>query len=120
MAGSEQVRLAHEFADDMTGYGPLQTLLIDDSVSDIMVNAPNKVYVERHGKIERVAIRFRDADHIAMVGQKIAARVGRRHRRIKPHGRCTRTRRQSREYRVSAAGDRQSLHLDPSVSFASL
>ena len=78
MSGSEQARLAKELADDMTGYGPLQSLLLDESVSDIMVNAPNKVYIERRGKIERVAIRFRDADHIAMVGQKIASRVGRR------------------------------------------
>jgi pilus assembly protein CpaF len=62
----------------MTGLGPLSPLLFDDSISDIMVNGPSNVYVERKGKLERVAIRFRDNEHIASVGQKIAARVGRR------------------------------------------
>lgn len=77
-SGSEQMELAQELANDMTGYGPLQSLLSDDTVSDIMVNGPNKVYVERKGKVERVAVRFRDSDHIASIAQKIAARVGRR------------------------------------------
>jgi pilus assembly protein CpaF len=78
LSGGEQARLAKELANDMTGYGPLQALLLDDTVNDIMVNGPNKVYVERRGKLERVAIRFRDNAHIAAVGQKIAARIGRR------------------------------------------
>lgn len=78
LSGHEQVRLANEYANDMTGYGPLQGLLRDESVSDIMVNGPSNVYVERKGKLERIAVRFRDADHIATVAQKIAARVGRR------------------------------------------
>jgi pilus assembly protein CpaF len=78
LSGREQFQLADEIADDMTGYGPLRPLLMDESISDIMVNAPNNVYVERRGKLERVAVRFRDAEHIASVGQKIASRVGRR------------------------------------------
>jgi pilus assembly protein CpaF len=78
MSGREQTRLADEIANDMIGYGPLQSLLMDDSISDIMVNGPSNVYVERNGKLERVAVRFRDGAHIAAVGQKIAARVGRR------------------------------------------
>ena len=78
LSGREQAQLADIIADDMTGYGPLQPLLMDQSISDIMVNAPNNVYVERKGKLERVAVRFRDADHIATVAQKIASRVGRR------------------------------------------
>src|SRR6516164_4760960 len=78
LSGREQLQLADEIADDMTGYGPLRPLLLDESVDDIMVNGPSNVYVERSGKLERVAIRFRDNDHIASVAQKIAARVGRR------------------------------------------
>ncbi len=58
LSGREQYQLADEIADDMTGYGPLRPLLLDDSISDIMVNAPSNVYVERKGKLERVAIRF--------------------------------------------------------------
>ncbi|HUB14593.1 MAG TPA: CpaF family protein [Acetobacteraceae bacterium] len=78
LSGAEQARLARDLANDMTGLGPLQSLLLDETVNDIMVNAPNKVYVERSGRLERVAVRFRDNSHIASVGQKIASRVGRR------------------------------------------
>ncbi|MGH6707933.1 MAG: CpaF family protein [Bradyrhizobium sp.] len=78
LSGREQFQLADEIADDMTGYGPLRPLLMDESINDIMVNGPNNVYVERQGKLERIAIRFRDNDHIASVAQKIAAQVGRR------------------------------------------
>ena len=78
LSGREQARLAKELANDMTGYGPLQALLLDDDVSDIMVNGPTIVYVERSGKLERSGVRFRDNDHIATIAQKIAARIGRR------------------------------------------
>ncbi|MET4320359.1 pilus assembly protein CpaF [Bradyrhizobium sp. RT5a] len=78
LSGREQLRLAEEIADDMTGYGPLRPLLLDQSINDIMVNGPANVYVERSGKLERIAVRFRDNDHIASVAQKIAAQVGRR------------------------------------------
>jgi pilus assembly protein CpaF len=78
LSGREQFLLADEIADDMTGYGPLRPLLLDQSINDIMINGPNNVYVERSGKLERIAVRFRDNDHIASVAQKIAAQVGRR------------------------------------------
>jgi pilus assembly protein CpaF len=78
LSGREQFQLADEIADDMTGYGPLRPLLVDQSINDILVNGPSNVYVERNGKLERVAMRFRDNDHIASVAQKIAAQVGRR------------------------------------------
>ncbi|WP_420970669.1 CpaF family protein [Bradyrhizobium sp. B120] len=78
LSGREQLFLAEEIADDMTGYGPLRPLLLDETINDIMINGPNNVYVERAGKLERVAVRFRDNDHIASVAQKIASQVGRR------------------------------------------
>jgi pilus assembly protein CpaF len=78
LSAREQFHLANEIADDMTSYGPLRPLLQDDTISDIMVNGPNNVYVERNGKLERFAVRFRDNDHIASVAQKIASQVGRR------------------------------------------
>lgn len=78
LSGREQLLLADEIADDMTGYGPLRPLLLDESISDVMVNGPSNIYVERAGKLERIAVRFRDNDHIASVAQKIAAQVGRR------------------------------------------
>ncbi|MCX7384626.1 MAG: CpaF family protein [Alphaproteobacteria bacterium] len=78
LTAREQARLAEELANDMIGYGPLEQLLRDDSVSDIMVNAPNNVYVERRGRLELTDVRFRDNEHISTIAQKIAARVGRR------------------------------------------
>ncbi|WP_139861177.1 CpaF family protein [Bradyrhizobium ivorense] len=78
LSGREQLLLADEIADDMTGYGPLRPLLLDETINDVMVNGPSSIYVERAGKLERVAVRFRDNDHIASVAQKIAAQVGRR------------------------------------------
>ncbi|MBR0900605.1 CpaF family protein [Bradyrhizobium tropiciagri] len=78
LSGREQLFLAEEIADDMTGYGPLRPLLLDETINDIMINGPSNVYVERAGKLERVAVRFRDNDHIASVAQKIASQVGRR------------------------------------------
>ena len=78
LSGREQALLAEELVQDMTGYGPLEPLLKDDQITDIMVNGPDNIYVERKGKLERATVRFRDASHITMVAQKIAAGVGRR------------------------------------------
>jgi pilus assembly protein CpaF len=75
---AERVRLAEELTDETIGMGPLAPLLADPAVSDILVNAPNQVYVERFGKLEKTEVRFRDADHIVRVIERIAARVGRR------------------------------------------
>ncbi|MCC8964647.1 CpaF family protein [Bradyrhizobium sp. Pear76] len=78
LSGREQLFLAEEIADDMTGYGPLRPLLLDETINDVMINGPSSVYIERSGKLERVAVRFRDNDHIVSVAQKIASQVGRR------------------------------------------
>ena len=78
LSGRSQGRLADELVNDMIGYGPLEVLLADDSIADIMVNGPNSVFVERRGRLERSEVHFRDADHIATIAKKIAARIGRR------------------------------------------
>ena len=78
LSGREQARLAEELTQDMMGYGPIEPLLRDEDITDIMVNAPDLVYVERHGKLELSDVQFRDSDHIAGLAQKIASRVGRR------------------------------------------
>ena len=75
---AERVRLAEELTDETIGMGPLAPLLADPAISDILVNAPDKVYVERFGRLEKTDVRFRDADHIVRVIERIAARVGRR------------------------------------------
>jgi pilus assembly protein CpaF len=74
----ERIRLAEELTDETIGMGPLAPLLADPAVSDILVNAPDQVYVERFGRLERTDVRFRDTDHIVRVIERIAARVGRR------------------------------------------
>ncbi len=74
----EQHDLAGELVNDMLGLGPLQPLLDDDSIADIMVNGPDKIFVERAGKTTLSSVRFRDAAHVASVCQRMAAAVGRR------------------------------------------
>jgi pilus assembly protein CpaF len=74
----EEDRLVQELLDDMIGLGPLEPLLHDELVTDIMVNGPNNVWVERHGKLEQVVINFRDNNHLTNIAQRIAAAIGRR------------------------------------------
>jgi pilus assembly protein CpaF len=74
----EENALAAELTDDMIGLGPLEPFLADDDITDILANGPFSVYVERHGKLERTNARFRDADHLVSIAQRIAGAVGRR------------------------------------------
>lgn len=74
----EQEELSAAIVDDMVGLGPLEPLLRDESVNDIMVNGPYQVYVERRGKLELTDVRFRDNTHVVNIAQRIATRVGRR------------------------------------------
>ncbi|MBV8912808.1 MAG: CpaF family protein [Acetobacteraceae bacterium] len=76
--GREQRAMAGELVDDMLGLGPLESLLADDSVADIMVNGPNRVFIERAGKVVISDVRFRDTAHLAGICQRIASAVGRR------------------------------------------
>jgi pilus assembly protein CpaF len=75
---AERARLADELAEETLGMGPLSTLMADPAVSDILVNGPDAVWVERFGKLEKTTVRFRDAEHVTRVIERIAARVGRR------------------------------------------
>jgi pilus assembly protein CpaF len=74
----EQRQLAGELVDDMLGLGPLEPLLEDETITDIMVNGPNRVFVERNGKVVLSDTRFRDATHVANISQRIASSIGRR------------------------------------------
>jgi pilus assembly protein CpaF len=78
MNGREQRQLATELVDDMLGLGPLEPLLLDDTINDIMVNGPDHTFVERSGKLVQVPVRFRDWQHLTNICQRIAASVGRR------------------------------------------
>jgi pilus assembly protein CpaF len=67
-----------QLVDEMVGIGPIQPLLEDPEVSDILVNGPETIYVERRGKLEKTDIRFRDAKHVLNVAQRIVNAIGRR------------------------------------------
>jgi pilus assembly protein CpaF len=74
----DRARLAQEIADDILGYGPIEPYLRDPEVTEVMVNAPDQVYIERAGRITICDARFADADHIRRTIEKIVSRVGRR------------------------------------------
>jgi pilus assembly protein CpaF len=74
----EQSRLAGELLNDMVGLGPLEVLLKDDSIADIMINGPHRIFVERLGRVVQSPVRFRDTAHLANICQRIATAVGRR------------------------------------------
>jgi pilus assembly protein CpaF len=75
---AEKERVESDLLDEVFGLGPLEPLLRDPSVSDILVNNRNVVYVERHGILERVAAKFRDDHHLMQVIDRIVSKVGRR------------------------------------------
>jgi pilus assembly protein CpaF len=74
----EQRDLVTVLLDDMLGLGPIEPLLADDTVSDIMVNGPKQVYVERRGKLELTDVAFRDNAHVMSVATRIVTQIGRR------------------------------------------
>jgi pilus assembly protein CpaF len=78
LSASEKQRLLTEVMDEIFGLGPLEEFMRDPTVSDILVNGPNVMYVERAGRLSRVDATFRDETHLMQVIQRIAAGVGRR------------------------------------------
>jgi pilus assembly protein CpaF len=78
LSAEERARLTAELADDVLGYGPLQRLLDDPSVTEIMCNGPDAVYVEQAGRLVRTAARFTSEEHLRRVIDRIVSRVGRR------------------------------------------
>jgi pilus assembly protein CpaF len=78
LSGAERQRLVGQIGDDVLGYGPLQRLLEDPSVSEIMVNGPDQVFVEQQGKVRLSDAQFKSEVHLRRVIEKIVSRVGRR------------------------------------------
>jgi pilus assembly protein CpaF len=78
LSQADRNRLIDELVDEALGLGPLEPLMHDPTVSDILINGPRCVYVERRGRLERTSIEFRDLDHLVEIVQRIAGRVGRR------------------------------------------
>jgi len=75
---TEQQAVVELILDDMLGLGPLEPLLADESITDIMVNGANQVYVERKGKLDLTDVRFRNNDHVLNISRRIVSLIGRR------------------------------------------
>ncbi|HWL09991.1 MAG TPA: CpaF family protein [Planctomicrobium sp.] len=75
---ADRERLIHEVIDETLGLGPIEPLLRDPTVSDILINGPKTVYVERRGRLEQTPIVFHDVNHLLEIVQRVASRVGRR------------------------------------------
>jgi pilus assembly protein CpaF len=74
----ERERLIDEVLDETFGFGPLEVLLKDPTISDILINGPHKIYLERRGKMEKSDVKFRDNDHLMQIIDRIVSKVGRR------------------------------------------
>src|SRR5918999_2067902 len=74
----ERRQIIREITDDILGYGPLEPLLRDDTVTEVMVNAYDRIYIERLGKIERTDAAFVDNAHLLRIIDKIVSQIGRR------------------------------------------
>lgn len=75
---SEKHRIVREIIDEVIGYGPITRLIDDPTVTEIMVNGPSQVYVERNGRLEITQIKFRDDEHVLQIIEKIVSPLGRR------------------------------------------
>ncbi|MBL8242006.1 MAG: CpaF family protein [Bryobacterales bacterium] len=74
----ERDRLIEEVLDEVFGLGPLEALMKDATISDIMVNGPDSIYVERHGKVVETSVRFKDTAHVRTIIDRIVSNIGRR------------------------------------------
>jgi pilus assembly protein CpaF len=74
----ERERLIEEILDETLGFGPLEPLLKDPTISDILVNGPQRIFVERRGKLELSDVKFRDGEHLLQIIDRIVSKVGRR------------------------------------------
>ena len=84
MTTAEQTKIVEEVLDEVLGLGPLETLLKEPSISDILVNRYNKVFIERNGKLSETAVRFKDDANLLHIIEKIVSQVGRRIDEAKP------------------------------------
>lgn len=78
MTTAEQAKIVEEVLDEVLGLGPLETLLKEPTISDILVNRYNKVFIERNGKLSETSVRFKDDTHLLHIIEKIVSQVGRR------------------------------------------
>ncbi|GAC1469927.1 MAG: CpaF family protein [Isosphaeraceae bacterium] len=75
---NERQRLVSEILDETFGFGPLELLLKDEKIADIMINGPKNIFIEKEGRIQRSEVVFRDNDHLLQIIDRVVSRVGRR------------------------------------------
>jgi pilus assembly protein CpaF len=78
LSQTEREKLVREISDELFGYGPLQPLLDDPTVADILVNGSGTIYVERSGMLEKTEVQFNDDQHLMRIIERIVSRIGRR------------------------------------------
>ena len=78
LSGEDRQRLAAEIADDIFGYGPLERLLSDPTISEIMVNGPKDIWIERDGRLSQTTLTFTDTSHLRRIITKMVGQIGRR------------------------------------------
>ncbi|BCY06954.1 CpaF family protein [Actinoplanes sp. L3-i22] len=78
LSGADRARITREVVDEVLGHGPIESLLRDTSVTEVMVNGPRSVYVERFGRLEKTTAEFDDEPHLRRIIDRICSRVGRR------------------------------------------
>ncbi len=78
ITSAERTRIAQEISDDILGYGPIEPFLRDPDLTEVMVNGPDNIWIERGGKLQRVDGRFTDEAHLRRTIDKIVSRIGRR------------------------------------------
>src|SRR5437763_218633 len=78
LSAADKAQLIQDVSDDILGYGPIDRFLKDEDITEVMVNGPHSVYVERAGKIENAGATFVDEEHLRRIIDKIVAQVGRR------------------------------------------
>lgn len=110
LSPEERRRLIREIADEVMGLGPLQRLLEDPSITEVMVNRYNQIYVERHGHLALTELQFSSDDHLRKVIERIVSKVGRRIDESSPGGRSAGRRIPRQRNHSSIGGERSFTH----------
>ena len=112
---AERVRMLEQITDEIIGLGPFEPLLRDESISEVMVNGPRQVYIERSGKLELTNVVFQNDDHVMRIIDRIVAPIGRRVDESLADGRRPPDRRLPRQRDHPAAVARRPGDHDPEV-----
>jgi pilus assembly protein CpaF len=116
MTTAEQTKIVEEVLDEVLGLGPLEPLLKEPSISDILVNRHDKVFIERGGKLSETTVRFKDDAHLLHIIEKIVSQVGRRIDEAQPIVDARPCGWLPRERHHSAAGAGRSVSEHPALS----